>query len=88
VAGDQNKPALQEADWLIAYRGRAYVELSNQSLWDPGNIIESNLAMLEAANIEKALGRLDQAQRRNNAFLAEWPGRDAQNIAAQHTKTR
>jgi len=44
--------------------------------------------MLEAANIEKALGRLDQAQRRNNAFLAEWPGRDAQNIAAQHTKTR
>ena len=88
MAGGQDKLALQEVEWLVAHRGRAYVELNNQSLWDPSNIIESNLAILDAATIEKRLGRFDQAERRSKAFLAVWPERDAQNIASQHTKTR
>ncbi|MEO8003023.1 MAG: putative peptide modification system cyclase [Arenimonas sp.] len=88
MAAGQNKLALQEAEWLVAYRGRAYIELNNQSLWDPSTIIESNLAILDAATIEKRLGRFDQAERRNKVFLTVWPEREAQNIANQQTKTR
>jgi len=84
-ADGQDKAALQEAEWLIANRGLAYIESNNKSLWKPSNLIESNLAILTAADIESRLGLTDQAEKRNKEFLAVWPGKEAQKIARQHT---
>ena len=76
-----NKQALQEAEWLIDYRGRAYVERNNNFLWAPSNITESNLALHAIADIEKRLGRPAQAKLRLEQFKAIWTDADAQNIA-------
>lgn len=80
-----NKQALQEAEWLIAYRGRAYVERNNNFLWTPTNIVESNLALLAASDIEKRLGTPAQAKLRLEQFKAVWADADAQNIARHRT---
>ncbi len=81
MAVGQNKLALQEAEWLIAYRGRAYVERNNDFLWEPSNIAESNLALQAAAEIEKRLGKSHQAELRLQQFKAVWPDNNAQAIA-------
>jgi len=86
LADKQDKRALQEADWLIANRGLAYAEVNNRAMWKPSNLVESNLAILMAANIEKRLGLKDQAEARNKIFLAAWPGKEAQKIAMQQTQ--
>lgn len=86
LADKQDKRALQEADWLIANRGLAYAEVNNRAMWKPSNLVESNLAILVAANIEKRLGLKDQAEARNKIFLAAWPGKEAQKIAVQQTQ--
>ena len=87
MATRQDKAALQEAEWLIAHRGEAYVEHNNDKIWQPSNIAESNLALLAAATIEKRLGRDSQAADRNKAFLALWPSDDAQAVARLRAKT-
>ena len=81
MALGQDRLALQEAEWLIAYRGRAYVERNNNSLWAPSNIAESNLALRAAADIEKRLGRFTQAEFQLQQFKTVWPDSDAQTIA-------
>lgn len=50
-----NKKVLQEAKWLIAYHGRAYIERNNDYLLESSNIAESNLALQAAGEIEKGL---------------------------------
>ncbi len=87
MATQQHAQALQEAEWLIAYRGRAYVEANNNFLWEPSNIIESNLALLAAAESEKKLGNASKAESRLREFSVVWPGDDAQTIARRRTQT-
>lgn len=81
IVSGQNKAALQEAEWLIAHRGRAYVERNNNSLWAPSNIAESNLALRAAADIEKRLGNPHQAELRLQQFKTAWSDDNAQSIA-------
>ena len=87
MAAQQNKAALLEAEWLLAHRGEAYVEHNNDKVWQPSNIVESNLALQAISNIEKRLGKTAQAEDRNKAFMAAWPGDDAQAVAKLRAKT-
>jgi putative peptide modification system cyclase len=69
-----------QADWLASHRGRAYVEWSSQYLLQPGNVLISNLALLDAAELALAvddvaatkahLDKLTRAWRRPPAFVA------------------
>ncbi len=65
--------ALQQADWLVANRGLAYAEFNSINMWQPVNVIESNLALLSAADYAEKLGRNDLANERRKAFAAAWP---------------
>lgn len=87
IVSTQDKRALKEAEWLVANRGRAYIEFNNHSMWKPSNIVESNLASLSASNIEKRLGMAPEAERRRAAFLAVWSGGDAQKVISHRTLT-
>ncbi len=82
MAVGQNKLALQEAEWLTAYRGRAYVEPNNKHLWSPSNIAESNLALQAAADIEARLGRSAQAELHLKQFKTAWTDDNARAVAS------
>jgi putative peptide modification system cyclase len=65
--------ALTEAEWLAAERGRAYAEFNGYELLSPANIVESNLALLAAAELNAQLGRQRAAQVRLAQFRKAWP---------------
>ena len=44
-----------QADWVAAHRGRAYVELNSQYLLQPLNVLETNLALLHAAELARGV---------------------------------
>jgi putative peptide modification system cyclase len=72
-AGDP-AAALEQANWLINERGRAYGEFNYDDMWSGVNIVESNLALLSAAELQAKRGQPKLAQRELDAFLAAWPG--------------
>jgi putative peptide modification system cyclase len=71
----------REAAWLATHRGRAYVEWNSQYLLQPLNVLESDLALLDAAEIgrqsndaeeaRRELQRLDRAWANPPPFVAE-----------------
>jgi putative peptide modification system cyclase len=65
--------ALREAEWLVQNRGTAYAEYNSRSMWQPVNVLESNLALQSAAGYAEKLGNLKLAQDRNQQFLEAWP---------------
>lgn len=65
--------AIQQAEWLVAHRGRAYAEHNSLSIWQPVNVIESNLALDAAARYAERLGQADIARKYESAFLEAWP---------------
>jgi hypothetical protein len=65
--------ALAQANWLASERGRAYAEWNGHDMWSGVNIVESNLALLSAAELETRLGQPKLARRKLDAFLAAWP---------------
>jgi putative peptide modification system cyclase len=65
--------ALTEAAWLARERGRAYAEPSPWDMWSAANVIESNLALLAAAEANHRLGREPEARRHLKEFLHAWP---------------
>ena len=73
-AADRNfEKALQQADWLAANRGRAYVEFNSLNMWQPANVAESNLALLSAAKYADSLGNTKLGSERRKSFEAVWP---------------
>jgi putative peptide modification system cyclase len=64
--------ALREAEWLASRRGRAYVEWSSDFLLQPMNVLESDLALLESAEIASAAGDPGLARRQLEKFLSAW----------------
>jgi len=73
-ADDANIPAaMVEANWLATQRGRAYAEWNNWDMWSGINVIESNLALLNAADFAVRLGQPKLAQQNLDAFLRVWP---------------
>ena len=73
AANREYPAALVEAQWLSKQRGRAYVEWNSWEMWTPANIVESNLALLSAAEFAEKLGRRELAQQYLKKFLEAWP---------------
>jgi putative peptide modification system cyclase len=65
--------ALTEANWLAGERGRAYAEFNADDLLAATNIVESNLALLAAAELNSRLGRERAAKARLEQFHKAWP---------------
>jgi putative peptide modification system cyclase len=65
--------ALTEAEWLAAERGRAYAEFNGYGLLTAANIVESDLALLAAAELNRQLGRERAAASRLEQFRKAWP---------------
>jgi putative peptide modification system cyclase len=65
--------ALSQAQWLSGHRGRAYSEYNADWFARPFNVAQSDLALLQAAEIELALGQKDQSRRSLAAFRQAWP---------------
>jgi putative peptide modification system cyclase len=70
-----NKPAeaLKEADWLASHRGRAYTEFGAEWVMTSFNVVESNLALLEASELARQAGQGDRAREARTRFLKAWP---------------
>jgi hypothetical protein len=64
--------ARREAEWLAQHRGRAYVEWGDQFLLQPANVLETDLALLEAAEIARETGDRALAARQLDKFRAAW----------------
>jgi len=73
TAAGRYEEALREAQWLIAHRGRAYLEINSLAVLQPRNVVESDIAMLRMAELAHALGRDAEAQKQLTAFDAVWP---------------
>lgn len=81
--GKQYDAALTQADWLATHRGRAYGEFNSECIWQPANVIESDLAMQAAARYADRLGQSDLAKKKQAAFLAAWRGGDKLTVVAR-----
>lgn len=64
--------ARAEADWLAGHRGRAFVEYNNQSQLQPLNVLESNLALLHAAELARGVDDASAAQSALRRLYAAW----------------
>lgn len=67
-----SQEAMREAIWLSSHRGRAYVEANNAKLLQPMNVLESDLAILSAAELAEAAGDSDEAREWMNKFSKAW----------------
>ena len=76
AAGDK-KAALAEAEWLASHRGRAYVEYGAERMLMPFNVVQSDLALLRAAELSLELGQQAEAARHLSAFRKAWPQADS-----------
>lgn len=65
--------ALTEARWLSSHRGRAYAESNMHLMLAPFNVAWSDLALLNAAEFSKALGKDAEASESLVAFKNVWP---------------
>ncbi len=61
--------ALREADWLSAHRGRAYAEAQGDYVLMGYNVVRSQLAGLDAAELATA----EQRAARLSQFRSDWP---------------
>jgi putative peptide modification system cyclase len=73
LASGQNAEALEQAQWLAAHRGRAYEEYNNQQAMQPLNVAESDLALLDTAELHAKLGQDRQSAAALKEFLHAWP---------------
>jgi tetratricopeptide (TPR) repeat protein len=64
--------AVQEASWLSAHRGRAYVEANSSWLLQPVNVLEADLAILSSAELAVAGGDPEQARLLLDRFSKAW----------------
>ena len=65
--------AAREADWLAVHRGLAYGEFNIDGTLNAANVVQSDLALLSAAEYLLAAGQRDQARERLASFLKVWP---------------
>jgi putative peptide modification system cyclase len=72
-AADEPEDALREAEWLVAHRGRAWMEWGGQRMQVPLNVAESRVALLERAELQHALGHAEAARASLAAFDSAWP---------------
>lgn len=65
--------ALNEARWLAEHRGRAYLEYNVLQVLTPFNVVQSDLALLRAAEFSLAVGNKTEARRFLSDFDKVWP---------------
>ncbi len=65
--------SLREAGWLVTHRGRAYAEENASKSLMAINILESNLALLDMAEVAISLGDSKQATTAIAEFRKSWP---------------
>ena len=73
AAAGQNAAALEEAKWLASHRGRAYIEANMSRLLTLPNVVQSDLALLRAAELAAATGAKEESARYLAQFRAAWP---------------
>ncbi|MBN7137119.1 hypothetical protein A7A76_20505 [Lysobacter enzymogenes] len=71
AAGDADK-ALEQARWLAAHRGLAYIELVGGQSLQSLNVADTRVARLRAAQALKALGRTAEADKEAQAYSDAW----------------
>jgi putative peptide modification system cyclase len=72
-AAGRDRDAIRQADWLIANRGRGYVEFNLEQALQPLNVADARLASLWASESCARIGDAKAAASRRAAFLAAWP---------------
>jgi putative peptide modification system cyclase len=87
MASNRNEDALREAMWLAEHRGRAYAEYNVQRILTPLNVVQSDLALLSAAELAAKLGRKDEAKAHLAGFRKAWPDADRIGFVAARVKT-
>jgi putative peptide modification system cyclase len=65
--------AVAEAQWLAQHRGRAYAEYNGDEMLKSLNVAESNLAVLDEAELAQRQGKAEAAAQRLTEFLRLWP---------------
>jgi len=78
AASGRDEDALREATWLAGHRGRAYAEYNVQRILVPLNVVQSDLALLTAAELAAKLGKKDEAKAHLAGFRKAWP--DAEHV--------
>ena len=68
----QHDEALQQAEWLIAHRGRAFIEWGNHRSQTVLNAIDARVAMLDRAELLETLGNRDTARVALDEFERIW----------------
>lgn len=71
ATGDADK-ALEQARWLAAHRGLAYIELAGGQSLQSLNVADTRVARLRAAQALKALGRTAEADKEAQAYSDAW----------------
>lgn len=72
-AAGRETEALEQADWLLDHRGRAYMEANASQVLQTLNVLDTRLAHLRAAQMLKAMGEQEAASRRIKSLLEVWP---------------
>ena len=73
ASAKNEREALAEAVWLTEHRGRAYGEANMGRTLTLFNVLQSDLALLRAAELSAKLGDKDQSQQRLRSFQEAWP---------------
>lgn len=69
----QNKDALDESQWLSSHRGRAYAEYGGEQFLTAFNVIQSDLALLRAAELTRDLENTHESNEALAKFEQVWP---------------
>jgi hypothetical protein len=72
LAGRSNEAAAA-AESLARMRGRAYTEVASYRMLVPRNVVDTNLALLRAAELQLGLGQFAQAESSLQTFDRVWP---------------
>jgi putative peptide modification system cyclase len=86
ASAGRTEDALAEARWLMTHRGRAYAENNVQRMLMPLNVVQSDLALLRAAELSAKLGNRAESKKNADAFRAAWP--DAARIGFVATRLK
>jgi putative peptide modification system cyclase len=86
LAAGQYQLALDQANWVVAHRGLAYGESNSRSVWQPVNVLESNLALVTAERAAVELGDIVAAHKNQMALAAAWGESANGPVAARRRK--
>jgi putative peptide modification system cyclase len=78
--------ARNQADWLVSHRGLAYGEFNSLKSWQAANVLESNLALLEASQAASQLGDAAAEGKYDAAFARAWKDPSGQRVAARRRR--